>query len=482
VPDRRALERTLRDVENRLRAQPASIDLRFERAQLLHRLGRIDEARLGFVDVVRRDSSHFGALNDLGRILFAAGMRNEALTCFTAAVSKHPRKAIGHANLAFMLLHGGDAAQARKHYEIAVELDPNNAETHRGLALALDALGEHDVAKQHAREGHRQPLTELPYRGEGEPIRVLLVVSAGPGNVPAERFLDDRVFAITKLVAEYGDALNSLPPHDLAFNAVGDADVATHALESARDLLSRTPAPVINAPPHVLQTGRANNARRLRAVPGAIAPRIVPVLRSQFDGATAADTLSRHGLTFPLLLRVPGFHTGMNFECVERPGDLPAVLAKLPGEELLAIEYLDVRGRDGKVRKYRAMIVDGALFPLHLAVASNWKVHYFSAEMAEHPEYRAEEEAFLTSMPAMLGAQAIAALHGVRQTLALDYGGIDFSLDDAGQVVVFEANATMAVPRIGGDDGPAYRAAAVRRIEDAVFAMLNERAGKLRPV
>ena len=52
---------------------------------------------------------------------------------------------------------------------------------------------------------------------------------------------------------------------------------------------------------------------------------------------------------------------------------------------MLAIEYLDARGARGKARKYRAMIVDGKIYPMHLAISRHWKVHYFTADMADNP-------------------------------------------------------------------------------------------------
>ena len=72
-------------------------------------------------------------------------------------------------------------------------------------------------------------------------------------------------------------------------------------------------------------------------------------------------------------MRAPGFHTGLNFLRVESPDTLPAALAELPGEELTVMQYLDARSADGKFRKYRVMIVDGKLYPLHLAVSRQWK-------------------------------------------------------------------------------------------------------------
>ena len=86
------------------------------------------------------------------------------------------------------------------------------------------------------------------------------------------------------------------------------------------------------------------------------------------------------------------------------PGHLP----RLPGDDVLAIEYLDARGADGKARKYRVMFIGGALYPLHLAVSSDWKVHYFTADMGSEDDHRREEEIFLNDMQAALGPKAMA--------------------------------------------------------------------------
>jgi glutathione synthase/RimK-type ligase-like ATP-grasp enzyme len=225
----------------------------------------------------------------------------------------------------------------------------------------------------------------------------------------------------------------------------------------------------------VLATGRAENARRLAAIPGVVAPRIVALPRTVLEAPDAAVYLAAQNFTFPLLLRSPGFHTGRNFELVESAHDLPTTTAKLPGETLLVIDYLDARDRDGRARKFRVMIVNGRLYPLHLAISSNWKVHYFTADMAD-ASHRTEEAAFLADMPAVLGTKAMHALERIRQTLNLEYGGIDFGSNAAGEVLLFEANATMVVNPPDADARFGYRAPAITNILEAVKSMLIERA------
>src|ERR1700679_1294806 len=62
--------------------------------------------------------------------------------------------------------------------------------------------------------------------------------------------------------------------------------------------------------------------------------------------------------------------------------------------------------------KYRVMMIGGKIYPLHLAISRNWKVHYFTSDMADKPDHRSEEAAFLADMPAVLGDKAYRALEG----------------------------------------------------------------------
>ena len=192
----------------------------------------------------------------------------------------------------------------------------------------------------------------------------------------------------------------------------------------------------------------------------------------------AQVTLARHGFAFPLLLRTPGFHGGEHFLRVDAPDGLTEALATLPGSDLLVIEYLDARGCDGKTRKYRVMMIDGQLYPLHAAISHHWKIHYFSAEMTDSPEHRAEDAEFLENMAGVLGERAMTALKAIQTALGLDYGGIDFGLNDRGDLLLFEANATMAVFPPAEEKQWDYRRPAVARICGAVHKMLADRALK----
>ncbi len=438
-------------------------------ARALAARGEDDAAKAAYLDILQCDASHFFALNELGTLAYASGHRSAARSAYEQAVRCHPDNPIGRVNLANLLAEDGAFATARTHYAAALAADPDFAAAHQGLARVLAELGENEAAAPHWHKGFAgHGLLRRRYRGTAPAVPVLLLVAAKGGNIPTQLLLDDRVFAVTAVYTEFADPAQPLPTHALAFNAIGDADLCAEALTCAEDVLARTTAPIVNPPSLVRATGRVENARRLAKLDGVVAPAIVSLPRAML--------MTRPDLRYPLLLRAPGFHTGRHFVRVERPEALASAIAALPGEELLAIEYLDARGPDGMARKFRVMIVDGALYPLHLAIAPQWKVHYFTADMAAKPAYRDEERRFLDDMPAVLGPRAMAALAAIGRTLGLDYAGVDFALAPDGAVLLFEANATMVVNPPDPDPMWDYRRAATTRILDAAKQMLLTRA------
>ena len=471
-PKRRAA--ALAALDRRIAAVPDDVAARFERGCLLAGTGRVEEAKQEYLALLSHAPGHAGALNNLGALFAAEGHRRAARLTHAEAVKHNPDDPMGRVNLANMLLSLGEGPAARQQYEAALVLDPDQREAHRGLAQLLSAEGDESAAERHRALAFRgRPLIALPYRGKGRPVPLLVLVSARDGNLAYETVIDDQVFEATVLVAEFDEPGLDLPPHRLILNAIGEADLCQAALEGAARVVARSRAPVINHPAAVCVTGRSGNAERLGGLDGVRVPRIRELPRD----AITVEALQAAGFRFPLLVRAPGFHMGRHFVEVGAPGALEAALAGLPGETVMAIEYLDARGVDGKARKYRVMFVDGRLYPLHLAIADQWKIHYFSADMAERPEHRAEEAAFLADLPGFIGMPAFRALERIRAALDLDYGGVDFGLSPAGEILLFEANATMIAALPPPDPIWDYRRGPAKAVRAAARRMLRRRVG-----
>jgi len=461
------------------------VALRFERATLLAEMGRGMEARSDHLKVLELEPAHRRNLFGLGRLLVSAGQRKAAHMVYAEAVKYYPDDVALLVNLGSVLLETDHPAEARSHYEKALRIDPEFPQAHGGMYYALTRLGEPELAKRHQRKAFTQKaLFPSSYRGDAEPIPVLLLVSSTGGNTPIEKLIDERVFQTYVVVADFYDTKLPLPPHRLVINGIGDCDAAAQGLRAAETLLAFISAPVLNHPTAVAATGRCENAIRLRKLPGIKTPATVTFPHALLAGPDGASALAERDFTFPLLLRTPGFHGGQHFVRVESAAALAERVAELRESggataEVMAIEYLDARGADGWVRKYRVMMVGGRLYPLHLAISQEWKIHYFSADMRDRAEHRAEEARFLADMPEVLGTNAMTALERLLAAMGLDYGGFDFGLNQQGEILLFEANATMVAEQPDEDPRWDYRRAAVERIHAAVRDLLLTSAGAL---
>jgi hypothetical protein len=459
-----------------LARDPDAFAARFERAGLYREQGAYEAAKADYLELLRRRPTDFGVLNDFGNLVLKAGYKDAARSLFSEAVRHHPDNPMGRVNLATLLFLLDEHDAARSHFEAALRADPDHIHAHRGMGNLLAEIGDAAGARAHRDKGFKNNfLTTLPCRGERPPVRVLLLVSAAGGNTPTASLLDEQVFQTSVLVTEYYDAKVALPAHDVVFNSIGDADICAEGLEAACAVLRHTSRPVINHPLAVGKTGRASNAERLRGLANVITPRMATVSRRALAGPGAAAVVAANGFAFPFLLRLPGFHTGRYFTRVENPESLAAAANELPGDGVWLIEQLDARDGEGMFRKIRAMIVDRKLYPLHLAISRDWKVHYFRADMAYSADNRVHDRAFLDDMAGFIGPRGMAALEQINAALGLDYGGIDFAVNAAGDILFFEGNPTMIMAPLAPDEKWAYRRPAFDAVFAAIRAMLLDR-------
>lgn len=374
----------------------------------------------------------------------------------------------------------GRQDQAKRWYGHALAVNPALAIAHQNLSALLEREGRREEAMIHRDEAYRiQRVFEE--RATGAVRRRLLIPGSGrgTGNVPIDGLIAHAHTHRIKYAIDYAIPREDdhLPPYDLVFNGIGDADVA-HPLAARISHLTRTCGkPVLNPPEKVARTFRHRIGELIAGIDRVDVP---PCVR--LDGPPDSREALRHQLGeaclgFPLLMRPPATHGGDGIVLHDTLDTLwPALLAHR-GPCYLT-EYREFRSDDGFYRKYRMIYVDRVPYAYHLAISPNWIVHYDTAEMIEHPWKLDEENRFLTDPRAALGARAMDALIEIGKRLDLDYGGIDFSLAPDGSILVFEANATMLAHRTAPDGPLAHKNPFVERIADAFERLLQANTGR----
>ncbi|MDE2334229.1 MAG: hypothetical protein KGK10_06785 [Rhodospirillales bacterium] len=459
------IEEALAAAQTALALDPEQTLAALVRARALQALGRFEQAAAAFARVDALWPRRAGILASRAQCLAEADRLVEAEACLRAALALAPDAAI-EANLGAVLARLERGEEAGRHLRSALRRAPDLREAHRNLA-ALLAYTDPAAAGRHRDAAYRgRPVL---VRAAARPRRrVLVLASAEAANVPLRHLLGRDETTLIEWYVDYADT--GAPPEacDVAFNAIGDPDLARPLPAMVRGWLAARGMRLLNAPAAVARTRRDRLGPLLAGIDGVVVP---PVLRHRAADGRAAAALARAGLDFPVLVRPFASHGGAGVRRITQAGELPETDAYLTS-------FVDYAGADGWFRKYRAIFVGGMAYPYHLAISRHWMVHYWTAGMETDPIRRAEEQRFLAAPEQALGAVAARALAAIGRRLGLDFAGIDFSVLPDGRLLVFEANAPMLVhPEPGAMFS--YRNDAVARIR-AAFAALLDRAARSR--
>jgi tetratricopeptide (TPR) repeat protein len=434
--------------------QPQATDAWFAQGAALAALHRHGEA---IAALERADPNRAATQLALGAAYAELENVAEAERRLKAAIALDPAMAEAHASLGAVYLMADRAADARAAYEAALAVNPDLIEAHQSLAGLLADAGEGGAARRHRDIAYRRQCVFVEAAAEPE-RRVLILSTAEGGNVPFHHLLPkDRYTRIIWYVA-YAQGHAAPPEHDLVFNAIGDADLAGPTAANVAAFLAASDRPLLNDPAKVARTARHLTPGLLAGLADVVVPPTVRV--------TGADLAAAPPL--PLLVRPIGSHGGKGLRLARTPADI----ALAPDQEAYLTAFHDFRSTDGLYRKYRMIFVDRRPYPYHLAISPRWLVHHGSAGMAGDAARIAEELGFLFDPREAIGDKAMAAVQAIGERLDLDYAGLDFSVLPGGEVLVFEANATMLVhPEPAGGEF-AHKNPFVRTILGAFQAMV----------
>lgn len=235
-------------------------------------------------------------------------------------------------------------------------------------------------------------------------------------------------------------------------NMITEAEKNAKVLATAQKLLAGVQSRVINRPDAVLRTTRDQVAALLDGIPGLVVPRTV---RLTGDQGSAAETIRDAGIDGRVIVREVGTHTGVSVMLHQSAEEAAATLKG--GQDYIATQFHDFASADGIYRKYRIFFIGTGMVLRHMYASDHWNVHSPDRArfMAPRPEIVAEERALIGN-PAPFGPKAQAVFQAVRERMPLDFFGLDFSFTRNGDVLLFEANATMSFFPLWRSDDPTF--------------------------
>jgi len=245
---------------------------------------------------------------------------------------------------------------------------------------------------------------------------------------------------VTRNILRQG-RIPDLTRYKCLLNLITEPEQNSRTLENLRKLLKNVPGKVLNRPEAVLRSSRDQVAKLLNGIEGMIVPTAVRL--SPGKPANAARMLQNSGIAPPIILRQAGTHTGRIVGLFDSIEDTVAALE--PGHEHVATQFVDFASSDGLYRKFRVFFIGQHVILRHMIVSDHWNVHVKDRLrfMADHPQLIVEErELFESAEPFAPAVREV--FRQVRERMPLDFFGMDFGITGEGEVVLFEANATMS--------------------------------------
>jgi glutathione synthase/RimK-type ligase-like ATP-grasp enzyme len=336
---------------------------------------------------------------------------------------------------------------------------PHDANHLMNLAIATQCLGQREAGLALQRQALAlQQTYYLPSLVGPGRIRILVLMAEGDlsANTPLDCLLES---SDLDLVIHYVDssaieasliqrpAHLQFPDHDVLMVGIGVSSETVPLLQQLARTLTHWPKPVINSPTQILCTDRAAASALLCDVPGL---RMPPTLRlprlSLQEVANGHQSLMNvvSAFDFPVIVRPIDSQAGINLERVDNSSALASYLQRVDDAEFFIAPFIDYRGADGYFRKIRVVLVNGKPLVCHMAVSSDWMVHYINAGMYEHAWKRAEESAFMEAFDAFAKRHAT-ALQAIYERTGLDYVCIDCAELPDGQLLIFEVDHSMVI-------------------------------------
>jgi hypothetical protein len=436
----------------------APIDAWYSLAVVLRSLEALDGARAAFEQAIATGGDRSDVHMALAMTQIALGRLEPAERSLARTLELQPGDPEALANLSLVLQQRGRIEEAGALARQALERDPGLGLAHRSLSAMYAALGDEAASKRHRDQAYvGANLVVLP--AARAKSRVLILSTTGSGNTPDAHLIPAGRYTRLLWFIEYAteDQLANLPPFDVAFNRVGDPDLAAPTAAIMNRFVDGCARRVLNDPRRIAMTSRDQTPALLGGIPDVITPKTVRTPSARLEGFEG-----------PVLLRPVASHGGEGL----RLFDGVDVLPDLGGAPHYVTAFHDFRSADGLYRKYRMFFVEGRPYPYHLAIADQWMVHHHSAGMERWPERIAEEARFLDDPEAAIGAKAMRAAAAIGERIGLDFCGLDFSVLPDGQILVFEANAAMLVHPEAPDGPFAHKNRHVERIVDAFQRLL----------
>jgi glutathione synthase/RimK-type ligase-like ATP-grasp enzyme len=390
-------------------------------------------------------------------------------------------KFLGLAPFLRMSIAGIDLKPAGESILAAAQVDPAQADLWMNLSIVMHCMGHRDLGLTLQMQALRlQRVYHVAAKRQPARFRLLMLVMPGDlaANTPLDCLLEDSDIDLDFYFLGADEPfLHPLPEHDAVMVAMSEGvDNVAHLL-FLEQALANWPKPVINLPQYISYVEREKASQLLQNIPGLLMPPTLRVMREHIQGIASKKIPLNECYDvcdFPIIMRPLGSQGGHDLAKLTNPEDMADYLSRVPDAYFFISRFIDYSHSDGFFRKIRVALIDGVPYACHMAVSSNWMIHYINAGMYDDAWKREEELAFMNQFENFKQRHQV-ALTAIAKAIPLDYVCMDCAETSNGELLVFELDHAMIVHAMDTEDQFPYKQIHMQKVKHAFCELLEKR-------
>jgi len=301
-------------------------------------------------------------------------------------------------------------------------------------------------------------------------------IVANNGNVDLFSYLETDQFEKTKIMLDTSPNQKIIIEDevDAIFNQITECDTHTISLTKLQQIYKAyaQKIPFFNLPSKIFQTSREKSYQHLNKLEKVNFPKTVKLI--PLSALDIYNTIIRENLVFPVILRLAGEHGGKNMKFITDKNET-FYAYPLDGRAYYLTQFVNYCQND-LYTKYRFIVVNGEVFIRHVIISDKWNIQGDAgrAFMIENSQYRKKEADIMKNFEKTIKPHIQQTVKKIYDIIGLDYFGIDCSLDEYFNMLIFEINASVYLINKDREEGEAHREA-VENIQKALITMINSK-------
>jgi hypothetical protein len=359
-----------------------------------------------------------------------------------------------------------------------IHLDMSDANLYMSQFNLFTVMGSYEFALEMQTKALERSLIYRIQSNQKPIVRLLALMCPGDANenTPLDYLIENSDIRLDLMyILEDRPLPEVIPDHDVAIIALCASQKTKPLLDKINKFIMHWPRPVLNYPNCIMHCYRDTLYQSLKSIPKVQIPPTVNANREELEKITklgfSLSSILIHG-NYPITIRPLDFHSGKEFCKIENKEELTEYLRETNENDFFISSFVNYCDTDGFYRKARIALIDGHPYVCHLAISSNWLVHYKTADMIGSESKRQEEATFMKNFDTEFALRHQDALTSISDRLGLDYAVIDCAETSNGDLLVFEIDNVGWVHATDPVDIFPYKQIQMNRVFAAFQAML----------